>query len=306
MFHQPPVRTTRTKGPDVTRSAVIAGRAQPPPGSVPAHASVGQQLPADQRAVFESRLGHDFSGVRVHADGAAAASAGAMGAKAYAVGEDIVFAVGRYRPGTADGDRLIGHELVHVAQQQRGGSGGPAQAEPRARRAADAMSGGGSISPAGIGGAQQGVYCDDDDEKKQVEVAGDQTPTTESGPIGPPRPPLLPPLTLPPLDWSKMREPFRSRGLNLGIRDIDSILLERQRISQLLTTLGIGEGLKLGPITKNWIIEKGLSTQLEDQKARENPTAIDQMNKDWKQTHPGGWETPIIPVFDIDWFRKKK
>lgn len=290
--------------PDVARTAMLGRRAQLLPGAPPTPASLGQgqPLPGDQRAVFESRLGHDFSGVRVHADGAAAASASAMGANAYAVGEDIVFAGGRYRPGTASGDRLIAHELAHVAQQQRGGSAGPAQAEPRARAAADAMSAGSRISPTAIGGAQQGVYCDDDDEKKQAE--GGQPLPESSGPSAVPS--VLPPLTLPPLDLGKMGEPFTRRGLHLTMRDVDSILLERQRSSDLLTTLGIGEGFKLGPFTKNWIIEKGLSKQLEDQQARENPTVIDQMNKDWKQSHPGGWETPTIPIFDIDWFRKKK
>jgi hypothetical protein len=305
MFSHPPVTTSRRKGPDVARTAMLGRRAQPLPGAAPTPASLGpgQQLPSDQRAVFESRLGHDFSGVRVHADGAAAASAREMGANAYSVGDDIVFADGRYRPGTASGDRLIAHELAHVAQQQRGGSAGPAQAEPRARAAADAMSAGSRISPTAIGGAQQGVYCDDDDEKnKQAE--GGQSPPTSSGPSA--VPPVLPPLTLPPLDWGKMREPFTRRGMRLTMRDVDSILLERQRSSQMLTTLGIGEGFKLGPFTKNWILEKGLSKQIEDQQARENPTAIDQMNKDWKQSHPGGWETPMIPIFDIDWFRKKK
>jgi hypothetical protein len=33
------------------------------------------------------------------------------------VGDDIVFAAGRYAPGTAAGDRLLAHELTHVVQQ---------------------------------------------------------------------------------------------------------------------------------------------------------------------------------------------
>jgi hypothetical protein len=304
MFSHPPVKTSRRKGPDVAPTATL-GRAQPLPGAAPATADLGQgqQLSADQRAVFESRLGHDFSGVRVHADGAAAAAASAMGANAYSIGEDIVFAGGRYRPGTASGDRLIAHELAHVAQQQRGGSAGPAQAEPRARAAADAMSAGTRISPAEIGGAQQGVYCDDDEEKKKQEEGG-QSPPTSSGSSA--VPPVFSPPTLPLLDWGKIQEPYTRRGMRLTMRDVDSILLERQRSSQVLTALGIGEGFKLGPFTKNWILEKGLSKQLEDQQARENPTAIDQANKDWKLSHPGGLETPMITIFDIDWLRRNK
>ena len=161
---------------------------------------------------------------------------------------------------------------------------------------------GGDVSADAIGGAQEGVYCDDDEEKK--EGGAGQSPATSAAPL--PAPPYLPPLTLPPLDWGKLNEPFTKRGLRLTTGDLDSILLERQRSSQVLSTLGIGEGFKLGPITKDWILEKGLAKQLEDQQARENPNAIDLMNKDWKQAHPGGWETPIIPIFSSDWFRKKK
>jgi len=59
-------------------------------------------------------------------------------------------------------------------------------------------------------------------------------------------------------------------------------------------------------ITKEWILNKGLSKQVEDQQARENPNAVDLLNKEWKQAYPGGFETPQIPIFDIDWFRSKK
>ena len=60
---------------------------------------------------------YDFSGVRIHTDNPAAASAAAMQARAYTVGSDIVFGEGHYRPQTAEGRALIAHELTHVAQQ---------------------------------------------------------------------------------------------------------------------------------------------------------------------------------------------
>jgi hypothetical protein len=59
----------------------------------------------------------DFSKVRIHADARAAESARSVSAKAYTVGDDIVFAEGQYAPGTSAGDRLLGHELTHVVQQ---------------------------------------------------------------------------------------------------------------------------------------------------------------------------------------------
>ena len=304
MFAQPPVKTSRQRRVSAFRSGGPARQRNAAPATpMTSDLGPGHELSSDQLANFGSRLGHDFSAVRLHSSEAAAASADAIGANAYTTGDDIVFAAGRYRPGTHAGDRLLAHELAHVAQGHRGGSAGPAQAEPRARAAAETVSMGGDVPADAIGGAQDGVYCDDDDEKKKEGGAG-QGAATSTAPL--PTSPYLPPLTLPQLDWGKLNEPFTMRGQRMTTGDVNSILLERQRSSQVLSALGIGEGFKLGPITKDWLLEKGLAKQLEDQQARENPNAIDLMNKDWKQTHPGGWETPIIPIFSTDWFRKKR
>jgi hypothetical protein len=67
---------------------------------------------------METRFGHDFSRVRIHTDSRAAASARSVNAQAYAVGENVVFDDGRYAPSTGRGERLLAHELTHVAQQQ--------------------------------------------------------------------------------------------------------------------------------------------------------------------------------------------
>ena len=56
---------------------------------------------------MEPRLGHDFSQVRVHATSRAAESAQAIGAKAYTVGQDIVFGADRLDPQSRKGRRLI-------------------------------------------------------------------------------------------------------------------------------------------------------------------------------------------------------
>jgi hypothetical protein len=77
----------------------------------------GEPLSGRTRAAVEPRFGHDFSGVRVHTDVRAAASARAVGAAAYTVGRDIVFDSGRYAPGTTRGMQLLAHELTHVVQQ---------------------------------------------------------------------------------------------------------------------------------------------------------------------------------------------
>jgi hypothetical protein len=66
---------------------------------------------------MERRFRHSFSGVRVHTDPLAALSARVVSASAYTVGDHIVFAEGRYAPGTQAADRLLSHELAHVVQQ---------------------------------------------------------------------------------------------------------------------------------------------------------------------------------------------
>jgi hypothetical protein len=79
--------------------------------------SPGQRLDGDTRSFMESRLGHDFSQVRVHTDTKAARSAQAVDAEAYTVAQDIVFGAGRFQPGVPAGQQLLAHELTHVMQQ---------------------------------------------------------------------------------------------------------------------------------------------------------------------------------------------
>ena len=76
---------------------------------------------------MEPRFGHDFSRVRVHADGTAAHAARAMRARAYTIGQDIVFGSGQYAPATTEGQKLLAHELTHVVQQNAGGVSTQAQ-----------------------------------------------------------------------------------------------------------------------------------------------------------------------------------
>jgi hypothetical protein len=84
--------------------------------------SPGHALEGATRAFFEPRFGRDFSGVRVHTDVSAAASASSVQALAYTVGEHIVFGRAQYAPGSAAGTRLLAHELAHVVQQGSAGS----------------------------------------------------------------------------------------------------------------------------------------------------------------------------------------
>jgi len=83
----------------------------------PETAGSGRPLESPVRRKMEERFGHDFSRVRVHADHAAAESARAAGANAYTVGHSIVFGANRFNPSNPRGERLLAHELTHVAQQ---------------------------------------------------------------------------------------------------------------------------------------------------------------------------------------------
>lgn len=80
----------------------------------------GSPLDGPTRTFMEDRLGHDFSDVRVHADGQAAESARSVNAQAYTVGSDIVFQSGKYAPESDSGRRMLAHELTHVVQQRSG------------------------------------------------------------------------------------------------------------------------------------------------------------------------------------------
>jgi len=81
----------------------------------------GKPLDKATRSFFEPRFGSDFSDVRVYADSQASESAHKIRAKAYTLGDKIVFGFNQYRPETSAGQRLLAHELVHVQQQRTGG-----------------------------------------------------------------------------------------------------------------------------------------------------------------------------------------
>ncbi len=118
----------------------------------------GATLEGDVRREMEGRFGHDFSAVRIHTDAAAARSAAALDARAYTVGNRIVFGEGGFAPHAQAGRRLLAHELTHVVQQQGasvpqarflkvGSAGDPAERE--AETVADAIAGGGYAGPIG-------------------------------------------------------------------------------------------------------------------------------------------------------------
>ncbi len=77
----------------------------------------GSSLPPASKTFFESRMGYDFSNVKIHTDSVAAKSAQSIHALAYTSGNNIVFNQNQFQPGTTNGDKLIAHELTHTIQQ---------------------------------------------------------------------------------------------------------------------------------------------------------------------------------------------
>jgi hypothetical protein len=85
----------------------------------------GRPLDRSLSSTLEQGMGESLGDVRVHTGDGAAALARAVSARAFTVGPDIFFGDGEYRPGTADGDQLVAHEVAHVIQQRGAPSAGP-------------------------------------------------------------------------------------------------------------------------------------------------------------------------------------
>lgn len=139
-------------------SAVVShsSDAQGDPSSVHSHWADGkrsQELPAATRQKMEGAFGQSFGGVKVHP----ASDRAAGSVHALAQGEELHFAPGRFRPGTAEGDWLIAHELAHVVQQ-------------RGQGAVPAAAGAQKFSPDG----HRGLLEHDADEAAHRAVDGDR------------------------------------------------------------------------------------------------------------------------------------
>jgi hypothetical protein len=127
----------------------------------------GAPLPGGVRDRFEASLGADLGAVRVHTDDASASAADAVGARAFARGNDIHFGAGQYQPDDPFGMHLLAHEVAHTVQQSGGAGAAPQYklavsapgdaAEVEADRAADAMVAGQATS---VGGSGQALMRD--------------------------------------------------------------------------------------------------------------------------------------------------
>ena len=141
-------------------------------------------LEGNARAAMEARFQRDFSSVRIHSDSHAAAAAEAQHARAFTVGQNIVFGANEYAPQTTSGRALLGHELAHTVQQHEANGGSSAafrgeSLEASADAAGHDVANGQAVSaglPAsGIGLTRQlaspHAYDDQELPKKILEVA---------------------------------------------------------------------------------------------------------------------------------------
>ncbi len=109
-FSRVPARTSKTLATSAMRIVPSDDRSEREADDV------ARRVAHSTSVIHESASGYDFSGVRIHTDSKAAESARALNARAYSVGNDIVFGEGQYQTTTSSGRELIAHELAHVAQ----------------------------------------------------------------------------------------------------------------------------------------------------------------------------------------------
>lgn len=150
---QVPVRALVQRQSNSNDGVQVSGAAE---SQIQSSTHGGQPLPASARKFFEPRLGFDFSRVRIHSDAQAANLAQPLHARAFTLGQNIWFGEGQYAPTTAAGNRLLAHELTHVAQQQTTPSHSAAPARLQRNIFGDIWEGVKSVGRA-IGGAARAV-----------------------------------------------------------------------------------------------------------------------------------------------------
>lgn len=151
---EPALRTATRPSSDWARR----GGERPLPASArEALGAPGRALSAAERGIAGPMAGLDLGRVRILDGPAAARGAAELHADAYAFGDKVAFATGKYRPGSPASQALLRHELTHVAQQR-----GSANRTPRAVAPSDAPAERAARTGAsGILAAGDLVHCQD-------------------------------------------------------------------------------------------------------------------------------------------------
>ena len=109
---------------EIKRSAPSGAPAEVTPQAEHAVQSVlsapGTPLPGPLAAEMTQTVGGDVSGARIHTGQAATRAARAVGARAFALNDRIVFGLGQFQPATRAGRALLAHELTHIRQNAEG------------------------------------------------------------------------------------------------------------------------------------------------------------------------------------------
>ena len=110
--------------PRAARSAdgIVTGPVGPSFEHALGQSGSGHPLADSVRTSMERAFGSDFGGVRVHTSAAADEMSRSVNARAFTVGQDIYFSGDAFRPESAEGRRLLAHELTHTVQQREAGS----------------------------------------------------------------------------------------------------------------------------------------------------------------------------------------
>lgn len=118
-FHHDSVGQSATVAP--ARRTVSRAASSDIPGVNAALSESGRGLDPHTLAQMENSFQRDFSAVRIHDGPQSINAAKRFGAKALSIGEDIISTRSLASPATHDAQRMLVHELAHVAQ--RSGSG---------------------------------------------------------------------------------------------------------------------------------------------------------------------------------------
>lgn len=100
---------------NLRRSALGPAPVESTPAVARILAQPGSALPPGPRRRFEQRLGVDLSHLRLHIGPDAARASASVNARAFAIGPDIAWGHGTPAPSSDTGERILAHEVAHVA-----------------------------------------------------------------------------------------------------------------------------------------------------------------------------------------------
>jgi hypothetical protein len=127
----------------------------------------------------------------VHDNSTSHAAADALGAKAFTAGQDVFFGAGHFAPGSAEGDKLMQHEMVHVEQSR--GVAAPEAGNFRVSNPGDGAEQAARTGEAGGSSASASTIYRDTTGTTTAPAAGGTGPAAGGDPAPAPAPAPAPP-----------------------------------------------------------------------------------------------------------------